>query len=435
MHISLCSRALALLAGVGSLISMGSADLLAQSATPAALSPGFGQIKHIIFFVQENRSLDSHFGMLGPYRAKFGYGGTFNGMPLNASLPDYSGTANVSPFHWQTICTETLSPAWSETHYAVNNGKMNFFMKTSKSTPSTIDPQATRAMGYYDETDLPYYYELASQYATSDTWFSPLLSNTVPNRMYLFAGTSFGHIKGDTPPAGGWTQPTIFRNLATHHISWRYYYQDSSVMLSYFSDWNTYKGSVYPISQYYIDIQNPATMPQVMFIERAGTTGLDEHPNGNVQKGAADAANIVNKFLQSPAYKTSAFILTYDEPGGQYDHVPPFAEVAPDTIPPMLKTGDRPGNFASSGLRVPVIVISPWSKPHYVSHVNRDYTAILKFIETRFGLPSLTARDAAQDDMEEFFNFSAVQIPTPPALPIQPTSGVCNKNLEKAPGF
>jgi phospholipase C len=290
-------------------------------------------------------------------------------------------------------------------------------------------------MGYYDETDLPYYYELASQYATSDTWFSPLLSNTVPNRMYLFAATSFGHIKGDPPPAGGWTQPTIFRDLATHHISWRYYYQDSSVMLSYFSDWNTYKGSVYPIAQYYTDIMNPTTMPQVMFIERAGTTGLDEHPNGNVQKGAADAANIVNKFLQSPAYKTSAFILTYDEPGGQYDHVAPFAEVAPDNIPPMLKTGDRPGTFASSGLRVPVIVISPWSKPHYVSHVKRDYTAILKFIETRFGIPSLTARDAAQDDMEEFFNFSAVQIPSPPALPVQPTSGVCNKNLEKAPGF
>jgi phospholipase C len=82
-----------------------------------------------------------------------------------------------------------------------------------------------------------------------------------------------------------------------------------------------------------------------------------------------------------------------------------------------------------------VIVISPWSKPHYVSHVKRDYTAILKFIETRFGIPSLTARDAAQDDMEEFFNFSAVQIPSPPALPVQPTSGVCNKNLEKAPGF
>ena len=81
------------------------------------------------------------------------------------------------------------------------------------------------------------------------------------------------------------------------------------------------------------------------------------------------------------------------------------------------------------------MVISPWAKPHFVSHVNRDYTAILKFIETRFNLPALTARDAAQDNMEEFFDFSSVQIPTPPALPMQPTSGTCNHSLEKAPGY
>jgi phospholipase C len=129
------------------------------------------------------------------------------------------------------------------------------------------------------------------------------------------------------------------------------------------------------------------------------------------------------------------FILTYDDPGGLYDHVPPFTEVAPDNIPPMLEPTDIKGTFATSGLRVPVVVISPWTKPHYVSHVNRDYTAILKFIETRFNIPPLTARDAAQDDMTEFFNFSAPQVPTPPALPVQPTSGACNHSLEKAPGF
>jgi phospholipase C len=129
------------------------------------------------------------------------------------------------------------------------------------------------------------------------------------------------------------------------------------------------------------------------------------------------------------------FFLTYDEPGGQYEHVKPFAEVAPDAIPPMLKTGDIKGDFTQSGLRVPLIVISPWAKQHFVSHVNRDYTAILKFIETRFGLPPLTKRDAAQDNMTEFFNFTTPQIPTPPALPVQPTSEPCNKALEKAPGY
>jgi phospholipase C len=89
-----------------------------------------------------------------------------------------------------------------------------------------------------------------------------------------------------------------------------------------------------------------------------------------------------------------------------------------------------------SGVRVPVTVVSPWTKPHFVSHVVRDHTAILKLIETRFGLPPLTARDDASDDMTEFFNFTAPSYVTPPAslLSAPPTTGACNLSLEKAPG-
>jgi phospholipase C len=407
------------------------------TVTVTASGPGdITAIKHIIFMVQENRSLDHYFGMLGAYKQSEGWTGTWNGVPLNASLPDYKGTGNVSPFHEQTVCIDNVSPAWNEAHYAVHSGKMDFFMKTEGSLPSAIDTQGTRMMGYYDQTDLPYYYELASQYATSDTWFSPLLSDTKPNRMYLLTGTSFGHIRpSDVPPTGGWPQPTIFRTLTQNHISWRYYYQDSSVYLASFSDWATLQGNVYNISHYFTDIQNPSTMPQVIFIERGGQIGTDEHPSANIQKGEVVVANIINSFLQSPIYQNSVFILTYDEGGQLYDHVPPFTEVAPDTIPPMLLPGDLPGTFGNSGYRVPLIVVSPFVKPQYVSHVNRDYTAILKFIETRFKLPPLTARDAAQDDMTEMFDFSAPQIPTPPPLPQATSSGKCNPNLEKAPGF
>lgn len=394
-------------------------------------------VKHIIFFVQENRSFDNYFGFLGQYRVGQGLPNSINGTPTNVTLLDYKGTGRVGPYPWKTVCTETMSPGWNESHYDVDGGKMDNFMKTEGSTPSTIDPEGTRAMGYYDQTYLPYYYALATAYATSDTWFSPVLSDTLPNRMYLFTGSSFGHIRPqDQPPAGGWTQPTIFRDLSQHGISWRYYYQDNSVFLSSFSDWNTYKGQVYNISSYYNDINNPAALPEVIFIERASVTGLDEHPNGNTEKGAADSANIINAFLKSKAYANSVFILTFDEGGGQYDHVAPFSEVEPDNIQPMLKAGDIKASFNQSGFRVPVIVISPWTKAHFVSHVNRDSTAILKFIETRFGIPALTARDAAQDNMTEFFNFTTPQIPTPPGnLPVQPTTDLCDKTKEKAPGF
>jgi phospholipase C len=110
-------------------------------------------------------------------------------------------------------------------------------------------------------------------------------------------------------------------------------------------------------------------------------------------------------------------------------------EIKPDSIAPKLHSGDQPGDFAHSGFRIPLVVISPWAKPHYVSHTWRDLTSILRLIEVRFNVPSLTARDAAADNMMEFFDFSSPAWQTPPSLPTQPTGGTCNWNLEKAPGY
>src|SRR5207237_4843080 len=192
-----------------------------------------------------------------------------------------------------------------KSHRDWNCGKMDGFMKTSPSVPSSIDPTGTRAMGYYDQTDLPYYYELATQFATSDRFFSPVMTNTNANRMYLFAGTSFGHIFPDTPPAGGWTQPTIFDKLDAANVSWRYYYQDNG---SYLPQWSTYQRDarkMYPISSSYTDIKNEATLPSVIFIERAGPSGLDEHPENNIQLRAQDASNSTNAWLDSASRASS----------------------------------------------------------------------------------------------------------------------------------
>jgi len=140
--------------------------------------------------------------------------------------------------------------------------------------------------------------------------------------------------------------------------------------------------------------------------------------------------------LNSPSWATSVFIQTYDEAGALYDHVVPASMMQPDSFPPMLQAGDKPGDFAHSGLRIPVMVISPWSKPNYVSHTWRDLTSILRLIETRFNIAqSLTARDAAADNMMEFFDFTTAHWLTPPSLPTQPTNGVCSNSLEKAPGY
>jgi phospholipase C len=101
----------------------------------------------------------------------------------------------------------------------------------------------------------------------------------------------------------------------------------------------------------------------------------------------------------------------------------------------MLQSGDQPGTFGFDGFRIPIMIVSPWVKPNYVSHTWRDLTSILRLIEVRFNVATLSLRDKNADDMIEYFDFSSPHWLTPPALPVQPTTGVCNHNLEKAPGF
>lgn len=421
-----------------------SGNTATATATVTLLPSGTFQnsIKHIIFLVQENRSFDSYFGFLGQYKTNKGYPNdpAIDGMPSDAVQLDRADAA-VHPYHYQTQCVENTSPSWNPSWFAYNNGKMDGFVSVQE-LPSTIDPQYRRVMGYYDQRDLPYYYELASQFATSDRFFEPVMAGTIPNRMYLFTGTSFGHIFPDPPPQGGFTQKTIFRLLTDNQISWRYYYQDNSIFLGQFSDWNdpAIQGNVSNISDWYTTLADPQAddkLPSVIFIEHAAGTDIpsayDEHPGTRTQQGAARVQQILDALLKSDAWKSSVFIITYDEAGGLYDHVPIQPAPAPDNIQPIASPGFEtplPGDFAHTGFRIPIIVVSPWVKPHFNSRVVRETTSILKLIEFRFGLPSLTARDAWADSMLEFFDFSKPAWLTPPALPAQPSDELCDFSAE-----
>jgi len=413
-------------------------------------------IKHIIVMLQENRTFDNYFGVLGAYRASKVPGASpsdIDGFNANTALKTKTGKL-VKPYHYQTVCMEGLNFAWNESHIDMDLQSPDTFMSTDFTAAkflmdkftqtvntTTKDPDGTRQMGHYDQSDLPYYYELATQFATSDRFFSSVPSNTIPNRMYMFTGTSFGHTVNATPGAGGWTQETIFRALNAAGVSWRYYYQDSDIYLSDFADYyrSDIKPKVYNINNWYSVLASPTAdddLPQVVFIERAGATGLDEHPDNNVQSGAALVQKIISALMNSTAWQSSVFVLTYDEGGGLYDHVPPFQVPPPDGIAPILKSGDVKGQFNLSGFRIPLMVISPWVKPHFVSHKPRELTSILKLIESTFGVPALTSRDKWADDMSEFFDFA--QPPawkTPPALPTQPTNGVCDQSREPGPTF
>jgi phospholipase C len=408
-------------------IASASAMVTVNSAPPAGAVSGSGiaNIQHIIWEFQENRSFDHYFGMLGKYREMHGLPNDVDGLPLDVTLTDRKGKL-IHPFHLPTVCHDGLTPIWGATHVDYDDGKMDNFMHTANG--SSIDPDGTRAMGYYDWTDLPYYYELAFQFATSDRMFSPIPSRTMPNRYAEFSGSSYGNIDSGSIPASALT---IFDLLDRANVSWKYYLQTPGVMdLHAFSISQKDANKIRPIDEYFTDLAQD-TLPAVAFIDRKA--GMDEHPTNNIQHGAATVQGLIDPFLRSKAYANSVFFLSFDEGGGLYDHVPLLAVPAPDNIPPKLSAGDKPGDFTLSGFRVPFIAISPWVRAHYVSHVPRDLTAILKFIEVRYSLPNLTRRDAWVDDMTEMFDFSGPQLATAPPLPSQPQNGKCSPALEVSP--
>ena len=413
-------------------------------------SPGSGsvtQVKHIIWMLQENRSFDNYFGKLNDYRKSKGLGADVDGLPAGASNPSFDGSTQVSAYHFNTVCVESLTPSWNASRRDVNRynpgsttAKMdgfvysgaNYAIDRNNDGGNYTDTAGKRAIGYYTDRELPYYYFMATQFATSDRWFSPILSRTPPNRIANLAASALG-VVNDIPTGTTFSQKTIFHLLEEAGKTWKIYETSGNTYLGYFSPfYGQHKDHIASIDQYYTDVANNK-LPDVAFIETGveasesgGTSSVAEHPNSNIQKGAAYVAKIINAFMSSSSWSSSAFILTYDEGGGNYDHVGPQSAVIPDGIAPMLSPTDDVDDYSRTGFRVPVIVISPFAKKGYVSHLPMDYTAILKFIENRFDLPSLTARDAAQPDMgKEFFDFTAVPNQTAPAPPAQPTNAPC----------
>ena len=323
------------------------------------------------------------------------------------------------PFDNKKMCESAdLAHGWDAVHRQIDSGKMDGFTATNV---DPTDPTGSRAMARYGPGDLPFYYALARTFGIGDRYFSSVPGPTYPNRYYLVAGTSFGHIDNTFPPANGWTQKTVFEELDAAHVSWKIYNSQASVESTLFQYVREHAaGHVVGMPQYFADAA-AGKLPQVSFVEPAffGTVEeqSDEHPPANPQLGQQFSAKVVNALMHSPNWPTSGFFQTWDEHGGSYDHVPPPAAPKPDDIAPIRSPGDAPAAFDRYGVRVPVLVVSPWSRPHYVSHVVHDHTSILRTIEIRFGLRALSRRDAAAEPMTEFFDFSHPAYATPPKVP------------------
>jgi phospholipase C len=504
-------------------------------------------ISHVIFMLQENHTFDDYFGMLNPYRATNGWAVGDDGVTYNVdgiddkldtiSNEDDQGTS-YKLFKFKSTCIDDASSAWLASYGDVNTYDflntrpilMNGFVHNAEgydvncakagSTCSGAFTDATgeRAMGYYDEGFLNYYYYMASQFALSDRWFSPVASKSVDNRIAVFTGGTTQGLVNDPGSDDHLLQleiDTIFQELDAANVSWKIYYTvtqgfclddddcgtsgNDRYPATDFSDLSySYKylyenpsqaacvaptqassavgdttnsfcidtAHIAPLSTYYSDLTN-GTLPSFAFIE-AGYGNNDEHPGSgqSILLGQAQVANVVGSFMASPEWNDSIFFLSYDEGGGPYDHVPPVpghsnanTDTSLGTIPdiatiavnadsyePCLPAGGTPtthcdltssdpganpsdaaavnGFAAQLGFRLPNMIISPFTRKHYVSHTPMDHTAVIKFVENRFISSSahLTARDAAQPNLLEFFDFSGIPWATPPTPPAPVTA-------------
>ncbi len=410
--------ALALLGGIATPLwaqsppscTFGPGDLPATTLPPGTPHGAEIPINRIVVLMQENRSYDHYLGQLHKRGAER--------EPRDASNPDPNTGAPIVAFHQRATCeVADLAHSWNATHREWNGGAMDGF---TAANVAPEDPTGRRAMGFYKRGDLRYYFRLYKTFASADRYFSSLLSQTFPNRFYLLAGTSFGHIRNDFPVgASEFSQRTVFDQLDDAGVGWKIYSQLVSPSLLFATVRNAPPGRVVGIDAYFADAA-AGTLPSVSFVDASFAGGVnveaDEHPPANVQVGQAFVASVVDALLASPQWPESALFLTYDEHGGFYDHVPPPPACVPDAIPPMLEPGDEPGAFDRYGIRVPMVVVSPFARRRFVSHRIYDHTSILRFIQTRFDMPALTRRDANADPLLELFDFANPPFLKPPRL-------------------
>jgi phospholipase C len=363
-------------------------------------------IDTLVIVSEENRAWDHYFARLPQY----GQSDVDVESP-GLSLVNTQGKA-FSPFHQADYCFGDTKHDWDSMHLDWDNGKNDGFVKVN-------DPGGERTLGWFDQTDLAFYYDMASTYGIGDKYFSALLGPTGPNRLYLYAGTSSGHIANGPGVAAG--QPSIFKRLSDAKVAFGVYSYSSQQAGNcpgpYSFETSIFCGDIPQGAKTGAQFEADAAagkLPNVVWLYAS----VGEHPPEDPQLGEQKVQHVFNVLAASPQWARAAFFDTYDEGGGIYDHVAPAKACAPDATPPAIPAeGSQPGDFKTYGFRVPMIIASPWSRPHYVSHQVTSHTSLLRFIELRFGLPSVSDRDANEWPLLDYFDFTKPNFATPHVPP------------------
>jgi phospholipase C len=379
-----------------SLISAGIASIAPVRAAAAEVTPNT-PIEHLVVLMQENHSFDNYFGT---------YPGA-EGFPPDTCVPvDPFAEAKsecVAPYHISDRPIVDPDHSVDTALLQHNRGAMDGFIYALNARHQ----DGTIAMGYYDERDIPYYWNVADEYVLFDHFFSSAWGDTVWNHMFWFSAAP-GSAENHLPPDGVGDLPTIFDRLEQQGVSWKVYVRNYDPTLTYRShqeggnrpaqvsrlpllnipryldDPNLFSHIV-DLDDYFTDLETD-TLPAVSFIIPFGAS---EHPPGSVQAGQRWVKSLVSALVRSPSWFSSAFMLTYDDWGGWYDHVPP----------PQV-------DGYGYGFRVPALLVSPYAKRGYIDSTQLDFTSILKFIEENYGLEPLTERDAQANSIENAFDFS-----------------------------
>ncbi|HWE65836.1 MAG TPA: alkaline phosphatase family protein [Acidimicrobiales bacterium] len=391
---------------------------------------------HIVIVMQENHSFDNYFGMLPARGQPLADGFTFdaNGRPLNDN-PVRGGRQRA--FRLEGTCQPNgVTQSWDATHQQINGGAMDGFAMTD-----------SEAMGYWDESDIPFYYSMANTFCIGNRYFCSVPAQTYPNRRFLYAGSAAGmtSTSGATfslpaPPNG-----SVMDNLHHHGVSFKSYFTDLPDLAIIPSNLERYPTHFTSIADFYLDCLT-GNLPSVSWVDtEMGLTsdiggplasfikdlpaplsgiagnldqllesqGGDEENPDDVAIGEAQVARIVNAVLRSPAWPRTLLIWNYDEHGGYYDHVAPPTAIMPDAIPPNIAQGHgrTPGAYNLYGVRVPNAVVSPYSRPHAVTNVVHDHTSVIATIANKWNLPALGWRDANANDMTDYLDLTS-----PPAF-------------------
>jgi len=376
-------------------------------------------IEHFVFVVQENRSFDHYFQDFNPAP-----GTTADVAPASyvAQNPNNKHEP-LRPFELLHSCPDDPAHDYESVMLAWRGGKMDGFALAADKD----------AVSFFSHNVLDYYHALARAFSLSDRHFADFLGPTWPNRLYMLSGTSFGHTSNTPPPARD-IEASLFHQLDEHAVSWKI-----------FADNRIFEEGMYPLLHQshpknfmtiaqFKEASIAGKLPAFAWVESSygGPLATDEHPPANVEIGQKFVSEIIDATMHGADWKDTLLVLTYDEHGGFFDHVPPPPACVPDEHVPKIKPGHLHPRFDHLGLRVPMILVSPWVKRGYVSHTTSSHSSLLRLVQARFELPALTRRDANAMPPYDMFDFASpprLDVPELPKPHIEPSRG---KNCEEA---